>query len=233
MERPATPTEGTSQMASVPSPPEERVTLEDAITLIAEEAAAEHVQLTRTKLVKLLYFLDLKAFEAFGRTVSGVEWRWHHFGPYSEAIVLTCTKMGRAGELELERTENWFGSAEFRIRSSRPGYYRPPSPDLARLVKLVVKEFGRFAPSVLGDMSYDTEPMKRALSEGVRGVVIEFEAPVPAAHDVTRTIQRYADLARKTQGNENEGNVAEGLREESDALRPARESAMRRTLADA
>lgn len=214
------------------APPGDQVTLEDTITLVVEEAARQRATLTRTKLVKLLYFVDLKAFEAFGRTVTGVEWRWHHFGPFAYAISETCEEMARNEELEIEQTANWYGSPEFRIKSALTGYYNPPSSNLLRLVKLVVGDYGRFAASVLGDMSYDTEPMKKATSQGVRGVVIEFESPAPSSADVKRTVALYANLARATQGEENEGNVADGLRQEGQALRPGLESAMHRTVAN-
>lgn len=205
-----------------------QITLEDAITLVAEEAARQRIQLSRTKLVKLLYFLDLKAFEAFGRTVTGAEWRWHHFGPYSETIIAACNKLA-GSELQVEQTENYYGSPEYRIKSVEPAYYNPPSTALRGLAKIVVSEYGRFAPTVIGDKSYDTEPMKRAVAGGIRGVILEFDAPPVNEHQVQQATRKYADLIRG-EPRMDEGDVAAGLREDIMSVAPGRRSATRRLL---
>ena len=61
--------------------------------------------------------------------------------------------------------------------------------------------------------------------------VLEFVASPPRPADVRRTIDRYATLARSTQG-ETTGAVAPGLREDAEFLEPARLSATERMLAD-
>jgi hypothetical protein len=55
---------------------ESAIRLEDSIALVASQAAHQGAVLTKTKLVKLLYFLDLEAWSDLGRTVTGVEWSW-------------------------------------------------------------------------------------------------------------------------------------------------------------
>lgn len=205
--------------------------LEDTIALVASQAGHQGIRLTRTKLVKLLYFIDLRAWQQIGRTVTGAEWRWHHYGPYSASIVEACGRMAAAGELDVEATENWFGTPEYRISSAEEMYYRPPSEELVRLVRSVIADLGRYPPARIGDLSYETEPMRRLIAKGQRGDLIEFVSPSPSRADSRRVVDRYAKLVRTGEG-ETTGEVADGLRAESAALSDARRSASRRLLVE-
>jgi uncharacterized phage-associated protein len=210
---------------------EDRYSLEDSIAMVAAQAKHQGVVLTRTKLVKLLYFLDVRAWDTIGRTVTGVEWIWHHYGPYSSTVVEVCDAMAETGELEVEETANYFGKPEYRIHSVSEAYYYRHSAVFGSLVRQVVHDYGRFSPAAVGDKSYETEPMRRVVRDGQRGDVIEFPITPGTKTDVARTAARYAALARKTRG-EDEGDIASGLREEGQALSGARASAMDRMFSD-
>jgi hypothetical protein len=210
---------------------EATLSLEDTIAMLAAHARHQGVTLTRTKLVKLLYLLDVRAWETIGRTLTGVEWIWHHYGPYSPTVVEVCKRMSSTGELEAEETSNFFGSPEYRVRSANEAYYRDHSPVFMALARQIIAEFGRFAPSMIGDLTYETEPMRRIVREGQRGDLIEFEDEPRNATDVRRTAQRYAALARKTRGRD-EGDIADGLREQELVLQASRASAMARMFGD-
>ena len=51
--------------------------LEDAITFLV----SSRQDLTRTALLKLLYFADLRAYETRGRPITALNWIWHFYGP--------------------------------------------------------------------------------------------------------------------------------------------------------
>jgi hypothetical protein len=207
------------------------VTLEDAIALVASQAAARGVSLTRTKLVKLLYFVDLRAWEQLGHTVTGVEWIWHQYGPYSSSIIEACDRMSASGELGVVATANYYGSPEWRISSVEPLYFNPPGHDLVSVVRAVVHEFGPLTPARIGDLSYETLPMRRLVSSGQRGDPIEFEADVPTRRDVKQVAARYAERARRNVGRD-EGDIAEGLSADTRALEHPRRLASGRMLQD-
>ncbi len=42
--------------------------------------------LTRTKLVKLVYLIDVARAEGLGRTLTGLRWRFLHYGPYAPEL---------------------------------------------------------------------------------------------------------------------------------------------------
>jgi uncharacterized phage-associated protein len=200
-----------------------RATLEDAITAVAAQAEGHGVALTRTKLVKLLYFVDLAAWESFGRTVTGVEWIWHHYGPYSSSIVEAVESMGSNDELELTESMNYFGSPEYRLRSISPAYYRPASSDLMGLARSVLRRYGNMSPSAIGDASYETAPMRDLITRGgSRGDRLEFNSPSPTRRDVSATLDRYRP---RLSSEPEHGEIVAGLRSELDQLDTARRAA--------
>jgi hypothetical protein len=182
--------------------------LADSITLVAEHAAKKGFVLNRTKLVKILYFLDLTAWGEIGRIVTGIEWRWDNYGPYAAEIVETCIRMSKSGELEASQTQNEYGTTEYRIRSKSPRYFQEPNPSLVKLVDGVVGEYGLYIASTLRDLSYKTEPMLYVQTHGHRGDLLEFPTPVPSRAAVRRTVARYAGLARKSEGEDSRDPVA-------------------------
>lgn len=200
-----------------------RASVEDAITAVAAQARSQGVKLTRTKLVKLLYFVDLAAWDTFGRTVTGVEWIWHNFGPYSSSVMDAVRTMSAADQLVVTSTHNYYGSPEYRIESVQPSYYEPLGADLVGLIRSVLREYGTMSPSQIGDASYGTEPMRALIQRGGnRGDRLEFESPAPRAGEVASVLNRYRELVRT---GRDEGAVAEGLREELDSLDDGRRSA--------
>jgi len=196
--------------------PSNPITLEDAIALLVSQATSAGIRLTRTKLVKLLYFVDLRAWEQLGQTVTGVEWIWHHYGPYSPSIVEACERMAASDELEVRETSI---------------YYDPPGRDLVNLVRTTLRDFGRLAPAKIGDLSYETEPMRRLVASGHRGDTIEFESAPPSRSDVRSAVNRYKKVIPPDSGRD-EGEVATGIRDELAGLAASRRSATRRMLID-
>jgi len=208
-----------------------QIALRDSITLIAAEAAKRGFVLNRVKLVKLLYFLDLRAWKELGHTVTGAAWRWDNCGPNAATIVAAYMHMADCGELETKAMSNSYGSPEYRIQSTSPRYFFEPSTSLVALAVSVVEEYGLYTASSLSDLAYKTEPMLSVQQDAHRGDLLEFPATAPSPTAMQRTIARYARLAHKTEG-EDSGDVASALREDMRALHPARSSAMRLMFED-
>lgn len=47
----------------------------------------DRYQIGRTKLVKMLYLLDCEYYRYVGRTLTGADWIFHHYGPYARDLV--------------------------------------------------------------------------------------------------------------------------------------------------
>src|SRR6266480_4938497 len=56
-----------------------------------------NVHLGRTKLMKLLYFVDFDHYEAHGQSITGATYRKLPHGPYPDKIEKLIAKMERAG----------------------------------------------------------------------------------------------------------------------------------------
>jgi hypothetical protein len=65
----------------MPWPERRPPTLEELILYVVGRSRDRGATLTRTKLVKLLYLIDVARAEGLGRTLTGLQWRFLHYGP--------------------------------------------------------------------------------------------------------------------------------------------------------
>ena len=119
------------------------IALEDAVAFVAAQCKHRGVSLMRTKLVKLLYFVDFRAWESFGPTIAGVEWMWHNYGPFSASIVAPCERMEVNGELRTRTSENYFGAPEYHIDATTTGTTRYYTVDQLILERVTRHNFNR------------------------------------------------------------------------------------------
>jgi Protein of unknown function (DUF4065) len=59
-----------------------------------QRADDEGTTLTITKLVKLLYLVDVEYFRAMRRTLTGLKWRFYFYGPYDPAVETALRMVG-------------------------------------------------------------------------------------------------------------------------------------------
>jgi len=207
--------------------PGDRAAIEDAIATLSSQMAIRGYRLNRTKLVKLLYFIDLAAWEEMGRLVTGVNWTWDHYGPFSGAILEACNDMADTGELNVRVEGIGPDSREFHIRSEDVRYFKRPSEEVVRLIRSVVRDYGALSATRLKELSYQTAPMKRVIEEGRRGDELQFVRRPVSSSDVKNAVARYAGLVRRQQQS---GDVAAALRADLEDLRAGRESATTKLL---
>lgn len=60
--------------------------LEELIRYVVGRSRDRGATLTRTKLVKVLYLVDVARAEGLGRTLTGLNWRFLHYGPYAPEL---------------------------------------------------------------------------------------------------------------------------------------------------
>ncbi len=146
--------------------------LEDTITYLLERS---RLPLTRTALVKLLYFADLRSYEQTGRPVTGIGWIWHNFGPFSSDIYDVLGDLESADEVTTEVRRNYHGSPEYRIHlGPAAGYYQVLNESEQATIDGVVAEFSGINAQRLAELSYYTAPMR---DPGLhRGAPLNFSA---------------------------------------------------------
>lgn len=198
-----------------------------ALVALLAAARAQGAIVTRTKLAKLLYLADLQAVEELGGPRSGVEWRWWHYGPFSRLLQSVEDDLVSAGVVERERTENYYGSAEYRLRLSREV---PIDVDaqFAVIIEKIVLDYGDLAASTLRDLTYQTPPMLEAQREDARGEVLDLLTgrPVP---DMAPVLEHFQGIIDKLEPQQNEGDIS-ALPEEINGWRPYRVAATRRLI---
>lgn len=70
----------------MPWPERRPPNLEELILYVVGRSSNRGATLTRTKLVKLVYLIDVARAEGLGRTLTGLRWRFLHYGPYAPAL---------------------------------------------------------------------------------------------------------------------------------------------------
>ena len=124
-----------------------------------------------TKLVKLLYLMDVEHYRLRRVTLTGLDWQFHYYGPYAPEI------QAAIGELQLNIPQE-----EFITEAGRTARVFKPEPSLnpriddvstrqLRLINRVISEWGKIELNpLLNHVYFYTEPMRHAR----RGEVLDF-----------------------------------------------------------
>jgi uncharacterized protein YwgA len=121
----------------------------------------------RTRIMKLLYLVDLVAKYRLGKTITGSRYFYHFFGPYSEEIQDAIISLTEKGLLLDKPVLTNVGQAHDYDVKSEP----PPALPLKKEEKLILdeilKKFGRKKLEDLVATTYQTPPMKTAKPEEI------------------------------------------------------------------
>ena len=158
----------------------------------------------KTKLVKLLYLMDVENYRIRRTTVSGLEWRFYHYGPYAFEIDEELKNL----ELDIPQDSVTTGTGHkatvFRSnRELRPRLSEHlPSPRELRVVNTVIRDWGETELNqLLNHVYFYTEPMKHA----ERGDVLDFSTIERrrfgrgGTHDVSLPSGRVAEYRSRFQ----------------------------------
>ena len=153
------------------------------IAYLIDQVRDQDGTLNKTALVKLVYLVDVECYRNLGRPATGLEWRFHHYGPYS-------------AELERDINDNAFIHA-FGDRNS--GYGFAPShewrdihaafnasfdPAVRRVADRVTRQWGLEPLETLLEYVYfETEPMQDAQ----RGNILDFSKIRPEEKPARRS----------------------------------------------
>lgn len=148
-----------------------------AVVALLEASAREGVELTRTKVAKLLYLADLRAVEDDLRPASGLPWIWYNYGPWANVLTQVEDALVRDGVADRTTGENYYGSKQVWLSLRSAPQYEIDAR-FAAIVAAVVHDFGRLTPSSLKDLTYATPPMIEA-QKGNRGVRLDLEGQRP------------------------------------------------------
>lgn len=146
--------------------------LRPLVGYIIDQVVDQGGSVNKTALVKLVYLVDLEHYRRFGKLVTDLPWRFHHYGPY-------------ATELETAINDNAFvnvfGNRQSFYRFSTSGDWREIQKSfnaqfeqpVKRVVDSVVDKWGlESLNSILDFVYFETEPMENV----ERGDVLDFSS---------------------------------------------------------
>ena len=158
--------------------------LNSLITHITTKLADEGIGFGKTKLVKLIYLVDVENYRARRKTLTGAEWVFHHYGPYSFAIDDALAELEFDIPQESATTAGGHAATVFKPSrgvESRLGE-RVRIAEL-RLVNRVIGEWGETELNpLLNHVYFYTEPMEDA----ARGEALDFSKIPPRARRAAR-----------------------------------------------
>ena len=147
--------------------------LRNLIAHVITELADMDAGFGKTRLVKLLYLIDVENYRRRGCTISGLEWRFHHYGPYASEIDAALRELDLDVPQEDTATETGHKAIVLRpgrsLHSNLGKHVSSPS-DLG-LVNKVIRDWGEVELNpLLNHVYFFTEPMKDA----ERGETLDF-----------------------------------------------------------
>ncbi len=118
----------------------------------------------KTKLIKLLYLIDVENYRRRRKVLSGLDWYFHHYGPYAFEIEDALDDLALEISQESFKTKYGRNAVVFRPhRELRPMLAEYVSKPELNLVNKVIVEWGdvEFNP-LLNHVYFYTEPMQNA-----------------------------------------------------------------------
>ena len=114
---------------------------------------------SRTKLIKLLYLADRSAKERLGRTITGVKYVYHYYGPYSHDIILKAIDMSANGEITevFDPVKNRY----IYCKGVKSRNLEFSSKEL-EILDEIIENFGKLNTREIKNKVYETEEMKRS-----------------------------------------------------------------------
>jgi len=129
------------------------------VLYLAQKAMEEEVFMGLTRLMKMVYLVDLAYAEKHGKTYTGFDWFFHHYGPYAREV--EAAVKGFIKEDEIDGTmvkEIVYRGKEVSI----------PNPEVEELADDAFYSWARESLDDLLDYVYSTLPMRIVSERGER-----------------------------------------------------------------
>jgi uncharacterized phage-associated protein len=178
----------------------------ESILLAVLDAAGRAGEfLTQTKLVKLLYVLDLRQHERGEAPLTTIEWKWLDHGPFHNAIYATQRKLIERDVIRPEERQ-WATKTGIQLRLVDGNYPHPPE-EVYELIESTVLEFKSYSATRIKNYTYQTAPMIEAQTKG-RGVVLNMDLARPLP-DIRRRMSQFSALIKSLPDEAHDNTAAQ------------------------
>ena len=145
--------------------------LADLITYIISELVDMESSFGKTKLVKLLYLIDVEAYRLHGHTLTGLNWIFYHYGPYTTEIDEVLKQLDLDVPQEAIITRSGHVAKVFKPSRDLTSNFAKSSTIDKLIVDRVIETWGlEELNELLNYVYFNTEPMQNA----ERGCVLDF-----------------------------------------------------------
>lgn len=149
-------------------------TVKNAVLYILERAENKEVSIGKTRLIKILYLLDLENYKLKQMILTGLNWIFYKYGPYTFEIEEFLNKIG------IEEEEIYMGGGKIFSKLKKEFGEEDIKLDIETksIIEKLIEEWGTAELNELLDYIYfDTEPMMKAQT---RGEILDFSSVMPA-----------------------------------------------------
>lgn len=131
--------------------------------------------LSRYRIAKYIYLFDLACIQLYGEPKSGINFKWKDHGPYSETIVLMTKELEKEKKIKINFLQNYYQDRScynhIAVEENTPDY----GTNAEKILEYILEKFGKMKKDQLEKYVYNTPPMKKAVSEKLRGVGLDME----------------------------------------------------------
>lgn len=148
--------------------------IKNLILTIVSQAVEKGGYVTKTKLLKLLYLLDVEFYRLHRQTFTGFNWKFFHLGPWAREFDPIIEELVRSETL-LERasTKQEYDTKFFHVAEARnTGGLFSTFADESLLTSILNTWSDASTGEILDYVYFHTEPMER----GVRNEALDFSA---------------------------------------------------------
>lgn len=137
----------------------DRSGLEDLILYIIAKLSNSKIKIGRTRIIKLLYLIDLVALRRLNEKITGLKYYYHFYGPYAQEIIEVLDKLSHCGKVETTTipAHNGMVAYDYRVQDLPKVSLEP---EKRRLVDEIISKFGRMRLDKLLEVVYSTRPMQ-------------------------------------------------------------------------
>ena len=125
-------------------------------------------RVSRTQIVKLVYLADNLFYESTGRTITGTQYMWDHYGPNAvgDSIADTTDQLASEGEV-CRVVGSYKGSHTYNYWVNDPSVtWETVASALSygerQIVRDIARKYGRYNASDLANLSKKTRPFENA-----------------------------------------------------------------------
>ena len=138
--------------------------MQDADRVILSVLHKAGSRVPATKLVKLVYLVDYIHYQHYGRTVTGLEYQWDHYGPNAvrHGIIRAAERLSTEGVVDYRAENTSFGNVT-KWFGLNPSAELPPLDEEAEMaIGDVVHRFGKLSVQAITAETKKTAPFRAA-----------------------------------------------------------------------